>query len=272
MANNRYNINENIEEFQEEIKVGLSQGLDLIGTAYGDGKWVASYQDTPNNTGFATASSASELGQIVQQQWQVGGYRLTDVEYGDGVWFGTFEEYYGANTYSNSTSLTELQEDISQAWSLGYELVNVEYGDGIWFGTFSDVPGGNGYETATSDGEFIEDIQNMWNQGLDLVDVEYGNGIWFGTFQEDSSITSGYVSGSTFDELLGNFQQQFGSLGYELVDVEYGNGAWLGVTEKEVPQNAFENPALYPLAVALEEQKTAIMVDVLSFNDFDIPW
>ena len=66
MANNGYVISENLEEFQQGILVSLSEGYDLIGTTYGlIGKWIASYQDTPNNTGFAPASSASELGQIV---------------------------------------------------------------------------------------------------------------------------------------------------------------------------------------------------------------
>ncbi|MGB6299300.1 MAG: hypothetical protein WBF90_24395, partial [Rivularia sp. (in: cyanobacteria)] len=147
----------------------------------------------------------------------------------------------------------------------------VEYGDGIWFGTYQQGPGPNGYATATSVEEFQEDVQNMWNQGLQLVDVEYGDGIWFGTFQEDSSITSGYVSGNSFDELVGTFQQ-FGNQGIELVDVEYGDGVWLGVTEQQTPQNAFENPALYPVALKLGEQQNAAIEDVLGFNNFDIPW
>ncbi len=142
MANNVYSISENLEEFGKQINADLSQGLDLISTAYGDGSWVGLYQDTPNNTGFVSTSSANELGQIVQQQWQVGGYRLTDVEYGDdGVWFGTFEENSGANNYSIANSLTELTQDISQLWDKGWKLVDVEYGDGIWFGTFGDAPG-----------------------------------------------------------------------------------------------------------------------------------
>ncbi len=264
MANNVYSISENLEEFQQGILVSLSEGYDLIGTTYGDGKWIASYQDTPNNTGFAPASSASELGQIVQQQWQVGGYRLTDVEYGDdGVWFGTFEENSGANNYSIANSLTELTQDISQLWNQGYELVDVEYGDGIWFGTFSDVPGLNAYETASSNGEFKEDIQNMSNNGYDLIDIEYGDGIWFGTFQQDSSITSGAIGGDTFDELVGNFRQKFANQGWELVDVEYDDTGWLGVVEKETPQNTAVGDALLPLQLSIEGSMNSTLGDVL---------
>ncbi|MEM7715680.1 MAG: hypothetical protein AAF349_19260 [Cyanobacteria bacterium P01_A01_bin.68] len=51
----------------------------------GDGNWVGVYQDTPNNTGYITASNADELGQKVTEQWAEGGYRLTDVEYGEAL-------------------------------------------------------------------------------------------------------------------------------------------------------------------------------------------
>ncbi len=133
--------------------------------------------------------------------------------------------------------------------------------------------GQNGYATATSNGEFEQDIQNMWNKGLGLVDVEYGDGIWFGTFQEDSSIRTGYTGGSTFDELVGNFQQLFGTnQGWELVDVEYGDGVWLGVVEKETPQNAFENPTLYPLATELGIQENVVLQGTLDFYNSATYW
>ena len=272
MANNAYSIGENLEEFQQGIQANLSQGLDLIGTTYGDGRWVGLYQDTPGITGYVPASSASELGQIVEQQWQVGGYRLTDVEYGDdGIWFGTFEEDYGANNYSIANSLTELQQDISQAWNQGYELVDVEYGDGIWFGTYRDVPGANNWASADNYGDFRQATQTMLNNGYDLVDIEYGDGIWFGTFQQDSSIKSGYVSASTLDQLIAN-GQQYGNQGYEFVDFEYGDGVWLGVMEKETPQNAFENPALYPLATELGIQQNVILQDTLNVYNSATYW
>lgn len=196
MSNNGYTTGENLLEFKESVLEDLGQGYDLVDVAYGDGSWVGVYQDTPKNTGYYAASSAEELTQTVQQQWEEGGYRLTDVEYGDGVWFGTFEEDYGANTYSISTSLTELTEDISEVWN--------------------------------------------WNKGYDLVDVEYGDGIWFGVFQDDYSITSGYVNGSTFDELLADGKELF-SQGYELVDVEYGDGIWFGTIEKQVDTGFYNN-------------------------------
>ncbi len=124
--------------------------------------------------------------------------------------------------------------------------------------------GQNGYATATSNGEFEQDIQNMWNKGLGLVDVEYGDGIWFGTFQEDSSIRTGYTGGSTFDELVGNFQQLFGTnQGWELVDVEYGDGVWLGVTEQQTPQNTAVGDALLPLQLSIEGSMNSTLGDVL---------
>ncbi|AFY55539.1 hypothetical protein Riv7116_3062 [Rivularia sp. PCC 7116] len=266
MANNAYTISENLEEFGKQINADLSQGLDLIGTAYADGSWVGLYQDTLNSTGYATASSASELRQIVEQQWQVGGYRLTDVEYGDdGVWFGTFEEDDGANNYSIANSFTQLQEDISQLWDKGWELVDVEYGDGIWFGTYRDVPGGNNWASADNYGDFYQATQAMLNDGYDLVDFEYGDGIWFGTFQQDSSITSGFVVGNTFDELVAN-GQQYGNQGYEFVDfeyIEYSDGGWLGVMEKETPQNTAVGDALLPLKIANERAINEGLADVL---------
>ena len=225
-----------------------------------------------SNNGYTVRENLVELKESILEDLSQG-YDLVDVAYSsDGTWVGTFQDTPGLSSYITASNTDELGQTVQEQWTQGYRLTDVEYGDGVWFGTLQEGSKANAYNFVSSLNELTEGIAGRWEEGYDLVDVEYGDGTWFGVFQDDSSITSGYVSGSTFDELLGNFQQQFGSQGYELVDVEYGNGAWLGVTEKEVPQNAFENPALYPLAVALEEQKTAIMVDVLSFNDFDIPW
>ena len=86
MANNGYSTGANLAEFEEKIKADLSQGNDLVDVAYGDdGTWVATFQDTSNNTGYITASNADELGQKVQEEWAQGGYRLTDVEYGEAL-------------------------------------------------------------------------------------------------------------------------------------------------------------------------------------------
>ncbi|BAY80783.1 hypothetical protein NIES267_02480 [Calothrix parasitica NIES-267] len=54
-----------------------------------------------------------------------------------------------------------------------------------------------------------------------------GDGIWFGVFQKDYNISSGYVNGTTFDELLADGKELFGQ-GYELVDVEYGEALHCG--------------------------------------------
>ena len=70
MANNVYSISENLEEFQEKVLVSLSEGYDLIGTTYGDGKWIASYQDTPGLSSFYSASSPDELIQTVQTRME----------------------------------------------------------------------------------------------------------------------------------------------------------------------------------------------------------
>jgi len=82
-----------------------------------------------------------------------------------------------------------------------------------------------------------------------------GDGIWFGVFQDDSSITSGYVNGSTFDELLADGKELF-SQGYELVDVEYGDGIWFGTIEKEtdaaISNNSYLDSLLRLTEISLE--------------------
>ncbi|WP_044291249.1 hypothetical protein [Rivularia sp. PCC 7116] len=85
MSNNAYTTGENLLGFEESVLEDLGQGYNLVDVAYGDGKWVGIYQDTPGNSSFIAVSSAEELTQTVQQQWEQGGYRLTDVEYGEAL-------------------------------------------------------------------------------------------------------------------------------------------------------------------------------------------
>ena len=127
MSNNAYTVRENLLEFEESVLEYLNQGYDLVDVAYGDdGNWVGVYQDTPSNTGYYAASSAEELTQTVQEQWDESGYRLTDVEYGDGVWLGTVEkETYIPSNYGYGYYLYDLQLQAERHMSIHEIMMNI---------------------------------------------------------------------------------------------------------------------------------------------------
>ena len=132
-----YTSDEDSIRFKRSIDSSLRAGRTLTDIDYGDGTWIATFDESDKNTAISSNRRLSELNGQIETRIDRG-ENLVDLEYGDGLWIARFEDKPGDSSYARNADYELFQEEVAAQRADGFELVDVEYVSNSWFGVFNE--------------------------------------------------------------------------------------------------------------------------------------